>query len=159
MEREIRLKDLFVGSAKSAYIEFFRSLFVGGAAFVADFFVLTLLKECAGLDTLVSATLGFAVGVTVNYLMSAFWAFRSSNIKNPYVRFAIFIAIAIIGLLLNNAIIAAFDGPFAEKQLFGSFLSPERYYMIGKVAATVIVFFWNFISRKVLLFRSDTQKN
>ncbi|MCL2539793.1 MAG: GtrA family protein [Oscillospiraceae bacterium] len=159
MEQRVRFKDLFLGPAMSGFIEFFRSLFVGGAAFVADFSVLALLKEFAGVSTLISATLGFAAGVTVNYLLSAFWAFRSSNIKSHTARFLIFIAIAALGLLINNVIIAAFDGPLAEGQVFGSVLIPERYYMAGKIVATVIVFFWNFISRKVFLFRGTSKKS
>ena len=151
----VSLKDLFLGASKNSYIEFFRSLFVGAAAFVADFVTLTLLKELAGMGTIAAATLGFAVGVTVNYLMSAFWAFRASNVKNPLVRFVIFVAIAAVGLLINNAVIAVFDGYFAKKQIFGALINPSRYYMIGKVAATVIVFFWNFFSRKLLLFRKS----
>ena len=151
---KIKLKDLFFGQSKNGFIEFFRSLFVGGAAFVADFVTLALLKELAGMGTILSATLGFAVGVTVNYLMSVFWAFRVSNVKNAVARFVIFLAIAAVGLLINNLIIAVFDGYFARKQIFGTLLDPARYYMAGKVIATVVVFFWNFFSRKLLLFRN-----
>ena len=147
------IKDLFIGPSKNGFVEFFRSLFVGGAAFAADFLTLALCKELAGMGTIASATLGFAVGVTVNYLMSVFWAFKSSNIKNAAARFIIFLVIAAVGLLINNIIIAAFDGPFAENRILGTLIEPARYYMIGKIAATIVVFFWNFFSRKLLLFR------
>lgn len=154
-EEKIALKDLFVGSAKTPFIEFFRSLFVGGVAFLADFGVLTLLKEAFSLDTILASTLGFSVGVIVNYIMSAFWAFKQSNVKNAAVRFVIFVAIAIVGLLINNAIIDLFDVTLAEQRFFGSLLNPDYYYMAGKIVATVVVFFWNFFSRKLLLFRGE----
>ena len=157
MELRLRLRDLFVGPAKSAFIELFRSLFVGAAAFAGDFVTLTLLKEAGGVSTLLSATLGFVVGVVINYILSAFWAFRNSNIKSGVIRFAVFVVIAIVGLLLNNLIIAVFDGPIAENMLLGEMVAPKRYYMIGKIVATIIVFFWNFFSRKLLLFRSNAK--
>lgn len=154
-KKKIQFKDLFIGAAKTPFIEFFRSLFVGGVAFVADFGVLTLLKEAFSLDTILASTLGFCVGVIVNYIMSAFWAFKQSNVKNALLRFAIFVAIAIVGLLINNAIIDLFDGTLAERRFFGTLLNPDYYYMAGKIVATVVVFFWNFFSRKLLLFRGE----
>lgn len=159
MQKEkIGFKDLLVGPAKTPFIEFFRSLFVGGVAFLADFGVLTLLKEAFSFDTILASTLGFCVGVVVNYIMSAFWAFRQSNVKNAVARFAIFVAIAIVGLLINNAIIDLFDVTLAEQRFFGSLLDPNYYYMAGKIVATVVVFFWNFFSRKLLLFRSEKKE-
>lgn len=151
--QKITLKDLFIGPAKNAMIEFFRSLFVGGVAFVADFGVLTLSKEFFGASVITAATIGFTVGVVVNYLMSLLWAFRSSSVENAVLRFMLFVVFAIVGLLINNAIISAFDGPLAERGILGSAIDTGYYYMIGKIVATVVVFFWNFFSRKLVLFR------
>lgn len=151
------IKDIFVGTAKNNTIEFIRSLFVGGTAFVADFLTMVLLKELGNANTLLSATLGFVVGVTVNYLMSNFWAFSRSNVENSVIRFVIFVIIAAVGLVINNLIIKLFDETFAEMQLFGSFFNPKRYYMLGKITATVVVFFWNFFSRKLLLYRNKKE--
>lgn len=50
--------------------EFCRYLLVGGTAFVADFATLALLTDLAGMHYLLSATVGFAVGTVVNYLLS-----------------------------------------------------------------------------------------
>jgi len=152
------IKDLFFRPAKNSLIEFIRSLFVGGTAFIVDFATLALLKEVAGVSTLTASTLGFVAGVVVNYLLSVFWAFKSSNIKSPFVRFIVFVSIAVAGLLMNNLIINFFDKTLAEKQVFGSFISSARYYLIGKIAATITVFFWNFFSRKLLLFRGEKQE-
>lgn len=157
-ENRVTLKDLFLGSPKTSFIEFFRSLFVGGVAFVADFGVLTLLKEVFLLGTAGAATLGFCVGVVVNYLMSAFWAFKQSNVKNAALRFIVFVAIAAVGLFINNAIIDLFDVTLAERNFFGIFFAPRYYYMLGKIVATVVVFFWNFFSRKLLLFRRSAEQ-
>lgn len=154
--KSITFKDLFIGPSKTPFIEFFRSLFVGGVAFIADFGVLTVLKEVFSAETILASTLGFCVGVVVNYIMSAFWAFKQSNVKNPILRFVVFVAIALVGLLINNGIINLFDITLAERRFFGEWFDTGRYYMIGKVVATVVVFFWNFFSRKLLLFRSKS---
>jgi len=150
----MNIRDIFFKQAKNSMIEFIRSLFVGAAAFAGDFLTLALLKELGDVNTLVASTLGFVVGVTINYLLSTFWAFRSSNINNSLMRFVIFVLIAIVGLLLNNFIINLFDVTLAQKSIFGSLIETKRYYMLGKIVATVVVFFWNFFSRKLLLYRS-----
>ena len=155
----MKLKDIFFKPAKSSMIEFIRSLFVGATAFVADFLILVLLKELGNANTLISSTLGFVGGVTVNYMLSTFWAFRSSNVKSSFMRFIIFVAIAIVGLILNYLIIDLFDVYFASILLLGSMLKPERYYMLGKIVATIVVFFWNFFSRKLLLYRNKDKGN
>ena len=151
------IKDIFFGQAKNNLIEFIRSLFVGAAAFITDFLTLALLKELGDINTMLASTLGFVVGVTVNYLLSNFWAFRNSNVSKALVRFIIFVLIAIVGLIINNLIINLFDVYFSEKELFGTLISTKRYYMIGKVVATIVVFFWNFYSRKLLLYRSKKE--
>ena len=154
------IKDIFFKQAKNGMIEFIRSLFVGAAAFAGDFLTLALLKEIGNLDTLIASSLGFVVGVTINYLLSTFWAFRTNSVKNSFARFVIFVLIAIVGLVINNLVIRLFDETLADMQLFGSIIQTSRYYMIGKIVATVVVFFWNFFSRKLILYRpkkTDTE--
>ncbi len=149
------LKKLLIGRAENPKIEFLRSLVVGAVATVADMGVMVLLKEALQLGAVASATVSYGVGIVVNYLLSNYWAFRHSNVKSGTVRFAVFTVIALIGLGINDLIIWAFEYPLAAALVFGGLLRADYYYILGKLVATVVVFFWNFFSRKLLLYRSE----
>jgi putative flippase GtrA len=120
--------------------EFCRYLLVGGTAFVADFATLALLTDLAGMHYLLSATVGFAVGTVVNYLLSTRWVFSVRAVSNPASEFLLFAAIGMAGVLLNGGIIAF----CVEVAGTG--------YPLGKIAATGLILFFNFGMRKWLLF-------
>lgn len=148
------LKKLFVDPPEDGKVQFFRSLFVGAAATVADMVALIVLKEFLGLKnhTVIAATIAFILGLVTNYLLSTFWAFRGLNTKSRAAEFTVFTIISVIGLGLNNLIIYFFDSVLAPKQALGSWFPEDKYYILGKCVATVIVFIWNFGMRKILLY-------
>jgi putative flippase GtrA len=136
--------QLFEGKTDDALVQLFRYVFVGGAAFAVDFGLLWALKEFAHLHYLIAATLSFAAGLTTNYLLSTRWVFNRAKMKSKTAEFAIFTLIGIVGLLLNDLIMWFFTEKLA------------LYYLLSKIVATLIVFFWNFLSRKFILFTSGT---
>jgi len=121
-------------------VQFVRSLAVSVAALIVDFLTLVILKQIVGLNYLVSATLGFSLGVLVNYYLSVTWVFANHKLASRRNEFVIFVVITAVGLGLNLAIIAG------VVELMG------LDYKIGKIISTVIVFFWNFIIRKKILY-------
>lgn len=123
-------------------VQFIKYLLVGGIAFIADFGCLYLLKEYAKINYLIAATLGFCVGLAINYSLSILYVFEQRTISNKYIEFLIFGTIGIIGVFLNVAII---------------FLLTEYlhvFYLHSKIAATIFVFLFNFGVRKICLFSS-----
>lgn len=150
---KFELKDWIVGPSRNALVEFFRSLVVGFIAFVVDAGLMIILKEFAGIQAVWASVISFIFGLIINYILSVFWVFRKSNVDNPFKRFAIFAVCALVGMALNSFIIWLFDVPFARSAILGGLFAVERYYIIGKIVATVVVFIWNFLSRKLLLFR------
>ena len=130
-----RRKDM-----KSAAKDFGCYLIVGGIAFAADFTTLILLTEKAGLHYLWSATIAFLVGTTINYLLSTRWVFSVRSVKSRVDEYILFAALGMIGIALNSGIIALLV------ELAGV------AYPIAKLVATGLVLFFNFGSRKWLLF-------
>jgi len=114
--------------------------FVGGVAFVADYGLLWVLTEEAGLQYLVSAAVAFVAGLTVNYLLSNLIVFRSHRLESRIAEFVVFAVIGVIGLGLNEAIM------YCCSEMIGI------HYMLSKLVSTVTVFFWNFFARKIALF-------
>lgn len=135
-------KNLFINPTESTFIQLFRYVFVGGVAFIADFGSLFLLTEYVGLHYLLSATIAFIIGLLVNYFISTFWVFQKSNIENRYVEFLLFALIGVVGLGLNALIMYVFTDLLCV------------YYLLSKIISTILVFMWNFLARKYLLFTS-----
>lgn len=148
----MELKKLFIGDTNNTFIQFFRYLFVGGLAFVVDYGLMVLFSEIFGIYPVLSAALSFIAGLAVNYLLSTFWIFKNSKIKNRFAEFGAFAVIGIIGLMINSLIIWFFQAILGANLVFGSLLPANEYYKVGKLFSTVIVFIWNFLARKIFLF-------
>lgn len=135
------LDKLFKAPTESTFIQLFRYGFVGGLAFLVDYGTLVLLTEFAGMHYLLAATISFILGLITNYLLSITWVFSQHKLNNRWVEFLLFAFIGVVGLGLNDAIM---------------FLCTERcgiHYTLSKIIATAIVFFWNFLARKLILFK------
>lgn len=137
-----RLKALLLEPSNDTWIQLFRSLFVGAAAFAADALLLLLGETLLGLHYLLAALLGFLLGVAVNYLLSSFFVFRAaSSGKSKSVEVLVFLLLAAVGLVLTELLL------WLLTDLAG------LHYMISKVLATLVVFLWNFFGRKMILYR------
>ena len=136
-----RLRTYVFGATEGLLQQFARYMVVGGLAFVVDFGMLYVLTEFAGLRYLISAAIAFLFGLLTNYCLSRNWVFHRRTIQNGAIEFAIFSAIGIVGLGLNEAIIW-----FVREQI-------HVHYLIGKAISAGTVLIWNFGARKFVLFR------
>ncbi len=137
------INKLFIVKTDNIFIQLFRYTFVGGVAFIADFGSLYLLTDLAGLYYLFSAALAFLIGLIINYVLSILWVFKSRSVKNKSIEFMIFAIIGVVGLGMNEIII---------------WFSTERiniYYLHSKLISTAIVYFWNFLARKYILYKGS----
>lgn len=137
------LRNLLVSRTDSFFVQMFRYTFVGGLAFLADFGTLVGFTEYANFHYLISAAIAFLVGLTVNYVISIKWVFAARTTENRSLEFTIFAIIGIIGLALNELIM------WLCTDLVGF------HYALSKIASTAIVYFWNFIARRQILFRGE----
>ena len=136
------LKTLLRDKPDSLVGQLLRYAVVGGVSFIVDYGSLWLLTEEAGLPYLWSAAIAFILGLTCNYILSTRWVFGESRIRNAWGEFAAFALIGLKGLGLNELIMyACTDGL-------------GFHYMISKIVSTGIVFFWNFLARRFIVFKS-----
>jgi putative flippase GtrA len=133
--------ELLKNPTNSTRIQFLRYVFVGGAAFIVDFFSLFLLTDYFGIYYIISAALAFSLGLVTNYLLSIKWVFNQRNIDNKTIEFSLFAFIGIIGLGLNEIFISFFTSKLGI------------YYMNSKIITAIIILFWNFFARKLTLFQ------
>ena len=137
----MQLKTFFIGKTDKTYIHIIRSVFSSNLGFALDFGLLAFLVEILGLHYLVAASISFTAGTTVTYIFSVRWIFSKRNVRNRRLEYLLFIAVGVVGVLLNGALLWVFT------ELVGVF------YLLSKIIAGTTVFFWNFAARKLLLFR------
>lgn len=137
------LKNLFKGRTGDVRIQAFRYLISGGTAFLVDAGILALLTELFGKEHLLIWTaIAFTAGLVTTYLFSILWVFDNRSVKNRAAEISIFVLIGLAGLGLTEL----FMWLYAQKI--------GIHYLLAKVITTIIVFFWNFIAKKSILFRS-----
>ena len=134
------LEKLFVHKTEDTFIQGFRYLFAGGAGFSADLLVLFILTHYFDVYYIFSAMASFTVGITITYIISVKWVFGRRSAYRRRKEFAIFALIGVIGLFIT----------LASMWLLTDML--HIYYLVSKIMATVLVYFWNFLARKKLLF-------
>ena len=134
---------LFRDPTDNIMIQLFRYVFVGGTAFVVDFFFLYFFSDICGIYYLVSAVFSFIISVLVNYVMSTRWVFNQDNIENKVVEFNLFMLISTIGLVFTEILLYFFT------DICGI------HYLISKIISAVIVLFWNFLARRVMFYGRD----
>ena len=139
---QVTSQSLLVGRTDRTAVQLFRYTLVGGLAFVVDFLTLFLLTRFLGIHYLISAALGFALGLATNYAISVIWVFDRRVVQNRLVEFAVFAVLGILGLGINEL------SMYVLTDWFG------RHYLVSKVGSTGLTYAWNFASRKVLLFSS-----
>jgi putative flippase GtrA len=117
-----------------------RYLGASAAAFAVDFAIYVGLIRLAGWHYLVAAPAGFALGLATVYFLSVRWVFTERRIRDARLEFAIFAAIGLAGMAVNEA------------ALYGAVDGGGLSYETGKAASAIVVFCMNFVLRKLLLF-------
>lgn len=121
---------------------------VGIIATVIDFGVLYVLSQPLGMDPVISAGISFCVSLVFNYVASMRYVFAHREDMSRSREFVIFLVLSLIGLAINEAIMAAGVAVLGISSLA---------VMGTKVLATTIVMVWNFVSRKKWLDAGDAQ--
>ncbi len=138
------LYKFFIEKTDNTLIQLFRYTFVGGIAFIVDFSCLYILTDFAGFHYLYSAAIAFIFGLVVNYILSILWVFKNRTVNKKIIEIIIFAVIGIIGLGLNEVIIWFFTDKISI------------YYLYSKLISTAIVYFWNFLARKYILYNKGS---
>lgn len=120
--------------------EFSRYVVVGGTGFALDYLLLLVLSGLVGVHYLVAASISFVAGAILVYFLSVRWVFLVRKLENRRCEFIIFFSVGIAGLLLNALIMWCFTEMVGIHHLFSKFFS------------AALIFGFNFILRKSLLF-------
>jgi putative flippase GtrA len=146
--------------------EIFRFLLVGGIATIADYATFYLFRNWllpAGLvgniaSLILATAFGFVVGLLVNWVLSIRFVYRqvrNEEESRSKKSFVIFTIIGVIGLALTELGVLLLVHLLPEITLLGvtEFLLPWDEW-IAKVVMTCIVLVFNYIGRKLFVFKS-----
>lgn len=135
------INTLIKNPSGNLLVQLMRYFVSGGVAFVVDASLLYILTEWVGLHYLFSTVLSYSVGLVITYLFSILWVFDNRSVENKVLEFSVFAAIGVMGLGLTSLFMWIFTSKLGV------------YYLWSKIVTTVIVFVWNFIAKKLILFR------
>lgn len=129
--------------ADHTYTQLIKYFFVGGAAALCDWGFYWLLINIFSLHYAVAAALSFLIATLVNYLLSLKWVFINSSRFKRGTEMGLVFMVSAVGLLINQVTLV-----FLIEVIM-------LHYMLSKVIATGLVFFWNFYLRKYYIFKTD----
>jgi putative flippase GtrA len=140
--KKFDIKGILITPTTNSFLQFFRYLFVGGIATIVDGGILFILTDFAHIYHLISAAIAFIFGLLANFYLSKLLVFKGSKVNlSLSAEFMGCAVVGTIGLIFTELILILFTDFFAI------------HYMISKIIATVIVFLWNYVARKKLIYK------
>ncbi len=145
--RRGQFRALLAEPTENTITQFFRYVLTGASSFLVDFLLLFLL-ELAGIHYLPAAAISFIIGISCNFLLTKYFAFKSVDpTVGPAAEIFVFCAISGIGLALTMGLMYLFTSKL------------HLYFILSKLISSILVFFWNFLGRKIILYPGQPHKN
>lgn len=119
--------------------QFMLYLIVGGGATIVEWIAFYLFDQRLNIHYMVATSLAFILSTFANWVLGRLIMFKSS--KSTWKELVQIYLVSIAGLLMNLIIMWIAITKLGFNNMF------------SKIAATGIVFFWNFIIRKLLIYR------
>ena len=115
-------------------------LLVGGTSFLANMLVFSCLLFIFDIHWLTSNICAFFIGAILNYLLCIRFVFNSVRFKARGVELSLTLVVSGIGVAVESALI------------YLGYEVLEFHIIVVKLVAAGLVFFWNFASRRFLIF-------
>lgn len=135
-------EEIIKGHSDNGFVQFIQNGFASGVAFAFDFGSLVLLTEAAGVDYLLSGTVAFLLGHLVHYAFCVLWIFPRRRFSNRLAEFGAFMAVGLAGVGMNDLVLWLLTE------------AGGMDYRLSKLVAVVIVYFFNFFTKKYLVFHT-----
>ena len=120
---------------------------VGGVSAIVEWVSFYLLGRLFGMAYLSATALAFVFSTTTNWFLGRTFTFKGSDPgKKKAKEFAQVFGVSAIGLLGNLALMYLFVSVLG--------MDTEVLKVLAKILATGIVFMWNFLSRKLWIYKA-----
>lgn len=137
------MKGVFSAKNIRQFISYFG---VGGTAALVEWCVFSLLIYIFDLPYLVATVVAFLLSTTTNWYLGRVFTFKNSRYQNKKTKEVLMVfLVSGIGLAFNMVLMYVFVDMLGMKT--------NIMKTLAKVLATGIVFIWNFLSRKLWIYR------
>lgn len=120
-------------------------VFVGGIATIVEWICFYIFSEKMGMFYQLGTVLAMLISTFANWLVGRLWTFRDAAKGNIILEIGKIYATSAIGILLNMLLM----------WIFVSKMSIEQ--MIAKILATIIVFAYNYLVRRLVIYRKKAE--
>lgn len=133
--------------SKANIKQFISYFFVGGVAAVVEWVMFFLFANVLQIHYFVSTVLAFVFSTSANWILGRITTFKDNvSYKDKKAKEVVLVfAVSAIGLLFNLVLMYLFVTVMGFDSSVGKTFS--------KVAATGIVFIWNFLIRKLVIYK------
>lgn len=138
-----RIKQLYLKKTDDLRIQLFRSTQGSVISYIFDLGSYLIFVNVLNIPYLLARFISYAIGTTVSYFFSILWIFPSRSVASKFLEYGSFLSVGIIGAAGNIVLLAIFT------EVIG------LYHVYGNVISGILVFFFNFFIRKILLFRKS----
>ncbi|HCM43461.1 MAG: hypothetical protein UY39_C0018G0014 [Candidatus Kaiserbacteria bacterium GW2011_GWC2_49_12] len=121
-----------------------RFLISGGLATGVNLLTLYFLANVVGLWYLTSSIVAFFVGFVVSFTLQKFWTFKDHRKDIIGRQLVIYLAIVLVNLILNTALVYVFVEYMA------------LWPLVAQALAALIIAFEGFFAYKYFVFRTDS---
>lgn len=127
--------------------QFISYFFVGGVAAIVEWIFFALFANVLDIDYIIATCLAFIFSTAANWALGRLWTFKDnqSYTNKKAKEILLVFAVSAIGLLLNMGLMYLFVTVLG--------LNTSILKTASKIAATGIVFFWNFFIRKFFVYK------
>lgn len=146
---------------------------VGVSSMIVNFLFLNLLYYKAHLLLLPSVTLAFVLSVGNGFIWNRRWTFKEARHQAAHHQYARFLAVNVVGWLLNTSIMVLIISHFASHGTGGIFGDLDNFKRIAmavisgtgkhqypplvvngsQLGAACVVVFWNFFANRLWTFK------
>ncbi len=146
MQVELLAKvDTVLSGVYSDYLKFFRYLGIGIISTLVDWAIFYMLIGSLGVFYMLALAISYLISTVISFFLNKRYTFRNTY-KKVHFQLASFVAVAIAGLAINEAIVYGL-----AHYVFGS--NASLALMAARVIATFIAFVWNFMINKRVTFQ------
>ena len=124
------------------YVDLLRYGVASAVALAVDAGTLLLLASFFGVNYLIAASIGFLSGLAAIYALSVRYVYDDRRVRGLPQEATGFLVTGLIGLILTQASMALLVGAFSLQ------------VSVAKIPTVAVVFLFNFLSRRMLLFSS-----
>jgi len=140
----MQINSLITNKGVRQFISYF---FVGGISAVVEWVMFFLFANVLSMDYMLATCLAFIFSTTTNLILGRLWTFKNNTSymgKRLKEAVNVFIVSA-VGLLLNMVLMYCFVSILGFNDEIGK--------TVSKIAATGIVFVWNYCIRKYVIYK------